>query len=112
MKCCDITASKLKNRVILQRIEIVEDGSGGSTRTWQTVQSIWAYLVQTGGGERYQQERLTATANFKAIIRYRADVSPVNRIVFQGVAYQIRSVDDIEFAHKFLQLTLESGVAT
>lgn len=112
MKCCDITAGKLKNRITLQELVIVEDGSGGQTRTWKTIQSVWAALRQTGGGESYQNDRLTATANFKATIRYRADISPVNRIVFRGLAYQIRSVDNLEFANKWLDLTLESGVAT
>lgn len=112
LKCCDITAGKLKNRIELQELIIVEDGAGGNTRTWRTVQKVWAYLYQTSGSERYQQDRLTAIANFRATIRYRADVSPVNRIVFQGKAYQIRSVDNLEFANKYLDLSLESGVAT
>lgn len=112
MRCCDITAGKLKNRIELQQLVIVEDGAGGNTRTWKTIQSVWAMLRQTGGGERLQNDRLTATANFKATIRYRAGISAVNRIVFQGKAYQIRSVDNIEFANKYLELTLENGVAT
>lgn len=112
MKCCDVTASKLRNRIEIQEIVITEDGAGGNTRTWKTIQSVWAMLRQTGGGERYQNDRLTATANFKATIRYRADISPVNRIVYKGLAYQIRSVDNVEFANKFLDLTLENGVAT
>lgn len=112
MKCCDITAGKLKNKIELQELVIVEDGSGGQTRTWKTIQSVWASLRQTGGSERYQNDRLTAIANFKATIRYRSDISAVNRIVFRGLAYQIRSVDNLEFMDKWLDLTLESGVAT
>lgn len=112
MKCCDITAGKLKNRIELQELVITEDGAGGNTRTWKTVQKVWAYLYQTSGSERYQNDRLTAIANFRATIRYKDNVSPVNRILFQGKAYQIRSVDNLEFANKFLDLTLESGVAT
>ena len=112
MKCCDVTAGKLKNRIQLQELIIVEDGAGGNTRTWKTIQSVWAMLRQTSGSERYQNDRLTAIANFRATIRYRDDISPVNRIVFQGKAYQIRSVDNVEFENKWLDLTLENGVAT
>lgn len=112
MKCCDITPAKLKHKVRLERLELTDDGAGGQTRQWKLVSEVWAYLKQTSGSERLQNDRLTGIASFTATIRYRSDVSEVNRIVFEGKSYQIRSYEDIEFMKKWITLSLESGVAT
>lgn len=112
MNCCDITPAKLSNKVLLQRLELTDDDAGGQSRVWKDVHSVWAYIVHTSGSERFQNDRLTAIANFRATIRFRNDVSEVNRIVFKDKAYQIRSVNNIEFKNKFLELVLENGVAT
>lgn len=112
MKCCDITPAMLKHKVRIERLELTQDDSGGQVRTWKLVSEVWAYLKQTSGSERLQNDRLTGIAGFTATIRYRSDISEVNRLIFNDKSYQIRSVDNIEFSNKWLTLSLESGVAT
>jgi SPP1 family predicted phage head-tail adaptor len=112
MKCCDITPAKLSNKVLLQKLVLTDDGAGGQSRTWQDVHSVWAYIVQTSGSERFESDRLVAIANFRATIRFRNDITEINRIVFKDKAYQIRNVNNIEYKNKYLELILENGVAT
>ena len=112
MKCCDLTASMLKHKVIIQKLELVADDAGGQTRTWKNMAEVWAYLKQTSGSERFQNDRLTAIAGFTATIRYRNDITEVNRLVYDNKSYQIRSADNLEFANKWIEFSLEAGVAT
>lgn len=112
MKCCDLTASMLKHRVRIERLNLVEDDIGGQSHSWTLILEPWAYIKQTSGNEFYQAERLNGLATFKAVIRYNPLVTEVTRLVYAGKSYQIRSVENIEFANKFMNLTLESGVPT
>lgn len=112
MKCCDLTASMLKHRVRIERLNLVEDDMGGQSHTWTLVSQPWAYIKQRSGNEYFQGERLNGLAGFRAVLRYSPLITEVNRLVYLGKAYQIRSVENIEFANQWLDLTLESGVAT
>jgi len=111
-KCCDVTAGMLRHTVSLQRVTKTADGAGGFTHTWATIASLKAYLRVSGANERTDQERLNMTQRQKAIIRYRADILPNDRILFEGKPYQIRGISDLEFRKKYLDLDLESGVST
>jgi SPP1 family predicted phage head-tail adaptor len=112
MKCCDITAGMLRHSVSLQRVVKTADGAGGFTHTWSTIATLRAFLRVTGANESTGQDRLNMSQRQKATIRYRSDLLPNDRILFQGKAYQIRGISDIEFRKKYLELDLESGVAT
>lgn len=112
VKCCDVTAGMLRHSVSLQRVNKVADGLGGFTHTWATVATLRAFLRVSGANETVGQDRLNMTQRQKAVIRYRTDIRPNDRILFDGKAYQIRGISDIEFRKKYLDLDLESGVAT
>lgn len=112
MKCCELTASMLKHRVRIERLVLVEDDIGGQSHTWALVSEPWAYMKQRSGNEYFQAERLNGIASFRAVIRYNPAITEVNRLVYLGKAYQIRSVENIEFANQWMDLTLESGVPT
>lgn len=112
MKCCDITPGMLRTTVALQSQTRTPDGAGGFSRSWSTYATVQGGLKQTSGREAEQADRLSAQAGFRCMIRYRDDVQPQHRIVIDSVAYQIRSVENVEFRNRWLVLSLESGVAT
>lgn len=102
----------LKHRVRIERLDLVEDDIGGQSHSWTLILEPWAYIKQRSGNEYWQAERLNNLASFRAVIRYNPLVTEVTRLVYSGKAYQIRSVENIEFANKWMDLTLESGVPT
>jgi SPP1 family predicted phage head-tail adaptor len=112
VKCCDIFAGMLRNKIQIQRLLKTPDGSGGWTKTWIPLGSTWAYIRATGASEQFSQDRLNGVVRYKATIRYKADLTVADRVVFEGKNYQIRAVVDIEFRKKWMELDLESGVST
>jgi SPP1 family predicted phage head-tail adaptor len=112
MKCCEMTAAMLRQKVQIQRLNKAGDGAGGWEKSWSSIGWTFAYMRATGGGERFFADRLNMEIRYKATIRYRADLLPSDRILFEGKAYQIRSIIDIEFKKKWLELSLEEGVAS
>lgn len=112
MKCCDMTASMLRHKVLIQRLNKTADEAGGWEKSWSSIGSTWAYMRASGGGERFFGDRLNMEIRYTATIRYRADLLPSDRIIFEGKPYQIRSIIDLEFKKKWLELSLEEGVAT
>lgn len=112
MKCCDMTSSMLRQSIIIQRLIKTADGAGGWEKSWSAIGSTWAYMRASGGGERFSADRLNMEIRYTATIRYRSNIQASDRIIYDGKAYQIRSIVDLEFKKKWLELTLEEGVAT
>ena len=112
MKCCDMTAGKLKTPISFQRATKASDGSGGQTVQWDTFASTRCYFRSVSGMERVHSERLEATTRNRAVIRYRSDLSEGDRAIVRDRAYQIRFIDNIEMRDKWLQIDLDGGVAT
>lgn len=111
MKCCDITAGMLKRRVSLQRKTDTPDGSGGVTVAWTQYAQPYAMIKPKQGSEKLHADRLDATGLSTVLMRYRSDVLESDKLVFRGKDYQIRSIVNIEEADRFLELTIERGVA-
>ena len=112
MKCRDLCAGVLRHRLALQRATLTSDGMGGQTVAWQQYGSMRAHMTITSGMERGAHDRLEPIQRVVAYMRYRSDVLASDRVVFEGKAYQIRSVKDVEFRKQWLELDLEQGPAT
>ena len=112
MKCCDLYGGLLRKKIALQSKTRTPDGSGGFTLVWATYATVRAKIDTKPGREQVEADRLSATQMLRAVIRYRADVNEVDRVSFAGKVYQIRSVVNVEFKNKWLELDLEQGVAT
>jgi SPP1 family predicted phage head-tail adaptor len=112
MTCAKLCAGALRHRVALQRAITTPDGMGGQTVVWQQYASMRAFMEIKSGMERTAHDRLEAVQRIHAYMRYRDDVLERDRILFEGRAYQIRAVKDLEFRRQWLELDLEAGVAT
>lgn len=112
MRCCDMTPGMLRTSLVLQEPIETSDGAGGYTLSWGTYATIQAHVAQTGGNEVLQAGRLSAVSQYRATIRYRSDIGPESRAVIGTTAYQIRRINNIEFRDRWIELTLEAGVAT
>lgn len=112
MKCCEMYGGKLRVAVELQHKARTADAFGGFAVTWTTYATVRAHIVTRPGRELVIADRLSATQMIRAVIRYRDDVNETDRAVFRGLTHQIRSVSNMEFRDKWLELDLEQGVAT
>ena len=64
------------------------------------------------GSERYQFDRVDATASLKVTVRYVSGLLESDRIVIRSRNHNIRYIKNVEFADKWLELIVDAGVAT
>ena len=117
MKCCDMRASMLKHRIQIERKTRTPDGGGGFTDTWRAdpPAGLFAHLKSVSAYEKWAAVRDQPRQVIKAVIRYRDDgngnpyYGAADRVTMQGRTYAVDGVQDVEFARKWLTLTLVEG---
>jgi len=111
MKCCDLTAGKLRTPVTFE--EAVKTQTGlGSTVTWQTILETRAYVKPLSGTERYRADRLEATTQVRIFVRYDDNINTADRVTYKGKALQIRAIINLEERDKWFEIFAEDGVVT
>lgn len=101
--------------ITLQVPETFADGIGGVLKSWVDVgraARVWAAVTIPRGKEMMEDGRLNArqTATFEII--YRADLSELNRIIWQGEAWDIRNIQRLGGRRMTLVIDAERGVAS
>lgn len=102
----------LRQRVTIQTLTKTEDGVGGWNHSWADTVTVWADLFPLSGGEIYKQGQVQSPVTHKCVIRYRTGVTTNQRITYGGNPYNIRAVLNLNERSEWLELHLESGVAT
>ena len=82
----------LDQRVTLQARSVVTDGFGQDTITWVDIAIVWAQCQAVRGREFFAAAQVQQEQTIKVRIRYRADVSTLTRLVWQGRAHDITGV--------------------
>ncbi len=88
-------AGRKDQPITLQRLSRTPDGIGGSTKDWadfSETPSVWAHVQAGSGSEALEEGRMAATAFATFTIYNRSDVTDLDRIIWGGVAYNIRSI--------------------
>lgn len=111
MKCCNITPSKLNRKVDLYRLEKTSTPTGGFVESWVKVASLWAAIKNMSGTELVHADQLGATSYSDFTIRYRSNINEMMKFVYRGTDYQIRHINNIEEADKWLVVKAEKGVS-
>ena len=104
----------LDQRITFQAVARVSDGAGGSTEVWSNFASnasVWASVRALSGRESFAEDRTEATAKVLFTIRNRNDVTEKDRIMFDGLAYNIRTVMRDGPRPLYLKIEAERGVA-
>ena len=112
MKCCELYAGKLRNKITIEREVSTNDGLGGTTVQWVKAVTLPAYIKPMTGSERFAAQRLEARTTHRIFIRYRADLTTTDRVVFEGRKMQIRAIIDVEERKRWIEIHAEEGVAT
>lgn len=105
---------KLDQRVTFQRRTATPDGGGGETYAWANLAhnpTVWAHVVAKAGRETLTEGRMNASFTVLFHIHNRRDIDLRDRIMWQGVPYNIRGIRDE--GGRALRLTIEAerGVA-
>ena len=106
---------RLDQRITLQRATATADGMGGQTVVWGNLPSdavVWARAFTAAGREGMDNERIAATAATIFTIYNRSDLTELDRILWGGVPYNIRTIKRASGRDLFLTIEAERGVAS
>lgn len=102
-------ASDLRDRVNIMAKTSTQDAYGQSVVTWVLVASVWANVKQIRGREFFAAAQINQETTVKFTIRYLDNITTLNRLEYNGKAYDITGVIALEGRKVWLELmALES----
>lgn len=90
-------AGKLNRYVTIQSKTTSRSASGRNYETWSTLASVWANKLPRAGNEGIEADRNVYRIFDEWEIYYLSTVTPKCRIYYDGVYYNIISVEEIGF---------------
>lgn len=109
-----MTAGAMTEQVTLQRVVRSADGAGGQTEAWADMACdtcVWAEVRAKAGTESMVEGRTSASFVVLFTIYARSDVDETCRILWNGVAYNIRGIRRETGRAQRLVIEAERGVA-
>lgn len=110
---------QLRNRLRIERPANTSDGAGGEVTVWQTVATVFAEILPTGGGKFEEGDIVTVgQQRYKVKLRYRDDVTVDCRAVWvrpddlPDLPLRIDSVADMDGRRRGLMAFMTAGVPT
>ena len=102
-----VHAGELRHRAVFLQKQ-VQVKSGVSTTQWLPAFTCWCKAEPLSGREFWQAATVNRENDVRFTIRYRDDVNPAMRILFEGKLYDITSVLDVDSRHSKLEILARS----
>lgn len=87
-----MNAGRLDRRITLQRPARVRGEDGSWVDTWEDVATVWATVADLTAKERVGAPQVFSALAARMTIRYREDVRPEWRIVYEGRPWRISGI--------------------
>lgn len=104
---------QMDQRITLRGETLTGDGQGGQTRKVADKFSAWAEVVPGTGAEQDRHDRLVGEAMYTFTFRNRPDVTvqESDRVLWDGIEYNVRFVARPGGRDLYISVTAERGVA-
>lgn len=93
-----VNAGKMDKRITLQANAPIQDGYGQEIDAWSDLAEVWAERKDGLGADterEVENEERVAWTYDRFVIRWRSDVSVNNRVLYNGLTYDLTSVKDL-----------------
>ncbi|CAN7437414.1 phage head closure protein [Neorhizobium sp. LjRoot104] len=88
-------AGKLDKTITIQRSGLTVDDYGTETEGWNDVATVRAQLVQQSTEEFMRSFGSSSEMAVIFRVRYRDDLTPSDRITYQGQAYDVKEIKEL-----------------
>ena len=95
---------KLNKRITFQKFATTVNENGFEVQEWVTFSTVWANIGNLFGKEYYAAAAVQEEKTVKFTVRYIKDLDTDMRILFDEKYYNITFINDINYAHKFLEV--------
>ena len=85
---------KFDRRITIQQTTDIRDEFGAGVPAWSTFATVWANAAPSGGNEKTEGQKITATGIVLFTIRYIAGIDEKMQIVYNGDTYNITNIDE------------------
>lgn len=100
----NLSTAIARERVTIQHLTTTKDEYGEPQESWSDVARVKASVTPESGREVIRGERVDAVQRYLVTIRYRDDVSPRDRLVWQGRTLEIHQAAPMPGAVRRLEL--------
>ncbi len=102
-----ISASRLNQRLVLQKPVYAQDELGGAMISWQDSDELWAEIVPAQGIERFKNQRIESRQQFRIFIRRFEGVKVSHRFRQGDRIFSILSVAEADSQNFGLEIMAE-----
>jgi SPP1 family predicted phage head-tail adaptor len=106
------TIGSMDYRITFQeKVVGVNESNEDEEEGWENIATnptVWASKDDRSGNESYRADKLTDYQNTTFVCRYRTDITPKNRLVCEGIPYDIISIQDVS-RRRYLNIECERG---
>lgn len=106
-----LRAGRLRHRVSLQRLQETRDPETGAVISdWSEVAKLWAEVAPLSAREFVASQAVQSEVSARITIRYRADITAKDRIVYRDKIYNIEGVlTDRDSGLEYITLPVSEG---
>ena len=83
---------QMNQRVAIKQLAETTDVGPGKTVAWSTLDTVWAQVEPVNADEQIQGQGQASTADYRVRLRYRSDLTPAHRLLWDGKTLQILGV--------------------
>jgi SPP1 family predicted phage head-tail adaptor len=105
-----MNAGSLRKRLIIQASTDTQSASGAYTKTWATLATVWANVVQTSGMTEDSGGSVHADKTYTVTIRYYSGVTPKNRLLWGSRILNIDSVINLEEKNHWMVMVCREAI--
>jgi SPP1 family predicted phage head-tail adaptor len=95
---------KLNKRATIQTYTATADGMGGNTLVWNNSGTIYCDIMPINGQETLRFGAVDTDITHVIKARYRANLTPQNRLTYSGRTFNIRSVVSKGEDNQFIEI--------
>jgi len=91
-------AGQLDRRITIERSTVTRNALNEEVRTWAPVATVWASKSDVRDEERWAAHEVAAEVTTRFRVRWQpalADLSPEDRVIYEGREYSINAVKEI-----------------
>ena len=85
-------AGKLRHRIIIQSVTLVDDAVGQPQETWTTHATVWSHIEPLRGREYWDAQQAQSEATHRITIRRLDTLLPTMRVNYEGRIFAIDSI--------------------
>lgn len=103
-------AGRLRHRVTIEQVSEDVDSAGGPIKEWTSINTVWANVRPVRGREFSGAAQVTAEVTHRVFMRYLANLTSADRLVFEGRVFDIESVINIDERNVELEILCTEAV--